>query len=87
METGIFWRKAGNDYKKWFVKDTTISGIMGAIGANLKDIYDDYSNKYKDVIIPMVIIRRFECINAFIGIILILLVLIITGGKKDELCL
>lgn len=42
--------KYGNDYKKWFVKDTTISGIMGAIGANLKDIYDDYSNKYKDVI-------------------------------------
>lgn len=34
----------GDEYKKWFVKDTTISGIMGAIGAKLKDISQDYNN-------------------------------------------
>lgn len=50
MDLDISLNKYGDDYNKWFVKDTTISGIMGAIGANLKDIYDDYSNKYKDVI-------------------------------------
>lgn len=40
----------GDEYKKWFVKDTTISGIMGAIGAKLKDISQDYNNQYKDEI-------------------------------------
>lgn len=40
----------GDEYKKWFVKDTTISGIMGAIGAKLKYISQDYNNQYKDEI-------------------------------------
>lgn len=35
------------EYLKWFVKDTTISGIMGAIGFFLKDLEGDYNEIYK----------------------------------------
>lgn len=34
-------------YLKWFVKDTTISGVMGAIGAFLKCSEEDFNSEYK----------------------------------------
>ncbi len=37
-------------YLKWFVKDTTISGIMGAIGLFLEDYKGEYSEQYKQAI-------------------------------------
>lgn len=42
--------KYGDEYKKWFVKDTTISGLMGAIGSKLKEVSLDYSDKYREEI-------------------------------------
>lgn len=35
------------DYLKWFVKDTTISGIMGAIGFFLKELEGKYNDLYQ----------------------------------------
>ena len=35
------------NYLKWFVKDTTISGIMGAIGESLKLTKEDYEQQFK----------------------------------------
>ena len=64
IDLDISLNKYGNDYKKWFVKDTTISGIMGAIGAYLKDIYIDYSNNYKCVINSLCQkINESDCFN------------------------
>lgn len=37
------------DYLKWFVKDTTISGIMGAIGNLLKTCKGDYNEQYERI--------------------------------------
>lgn len=37
-------------YLKWFVKDTTVSGIMGAIGFFLECINGEYTEHYKRVI-------------------------------------
>lgn len=39
-----------SEYKKWFVKDTTISGIMGAVGFVLKEMKEDYTILYKQII-------------------------------------
>lgn len=38
------------NYLKWFVKDTTISGIMGAIGSFLKELEGEYNNLYQQKI-------------------------------------
>ena len=43
-------RKYNDLYLKWFVKDTTISGLMGAIGARLNPMQGDYNEQYKQVI-------------------------------------
>jgi len=38
------------NYLKWFVKDTTISGIMGAIGFFLKELEGEYNDLYQQTI-------------------------------------
>lgn len=51
-----------DEYKKWFVKDTTISGIMGAIGYKLHIKSDDFISNYKSQINKLLIeISRNNC--------------------------
>lgn len=42
--------KKNEMYLKWFVKDTTISGLMGAIGDRLNPMTGDYNEQYKQVV-------------------------------------
>jgi len=39
-----------SQYYVWFVKDTTISGIMGAVGRYLRLVKDDYNNNFQEAI-------------------------------------
>ena len=39
-----------SQYYVWFVKDTTISGIMGAVGRYLKLVKDDYNSNFHEAI-------------------------------------
>ena len=51
-------------YIKWFAKDTTISGLMGAIGARLNSMEGDYNEQYKQVIDAIKQkIDRQDCFN------------------------